>query len=109
MCLRGDRFFFFNFQLKFLQFSKNLPTLKRIWALLTLGQMCTESVLQPFTFDNFQSERPVAWHKLEFPYLHIVTYCDLRTQFESSEISVPISYATSIGAATRKVFSYPLG
>ena len=38
---------------------KNLPPVIRILALPTLGQKCTDSVLQPFTFDNSQSEHPV--------------------------------------------------
>ena len=37
-----------------------LPPLKHILALSTEGQMCTVSVLQPFAFDNFQSEHPVS-------------------------------------------------
>ena len=39
---------------------KNLPPLKRILALPTKGQKCTDSVIQPFTYDNFHWERPVA-------------------------------------------------
>ena len=62
--LRGKRFvyyreFVYNFQLFVYNFSKNLPLLKRILALPTQGQKCNVSVLQPFTFDNFQSEHPV--------------------------------------------------
>ena len=38
---------------------KEVLPLKCILALPTWGQICTVSVLQPFTFDNFQSEQPV--------------------------------------------------
>ena len=40
---------------------RNIPPLKRILDSQTLGEKCTVSVLQPFTFDNFQSEHPVCY------------------------------------------------
>ena len=59
MCLRGGRLFWkiVNKQLKNVnkcpKTQKNLPPLKHILALLTWGQICTDSVLQPFTFGNY--------------------------------------------------------
>ena len=41
------------------KFFKTLLLLKHILALPTLGQICTVSGIQSFTFDNFQSEHPV--------------------------------------------------
>ena len=49
---------FYHFQQFIYNFSKNPTPLKHILALLTKGQICTDSVLQPFTYHNFQSEQP---------------------------------------------------
>ena len=64
MCLRGSSFFLYpkvgwNFQLFVYNFQSKLPSLKHILALPTQGLKCTVSVLQPFSFKNFQSEHPV--------------------------------------------------
>ena len=65
LCLRDSRFFsileilFTIFSCLFPIFSKKLPSLKHILASPTYGQICTVSVLQPFTFKDFQSECPV--------------------------------------------------
>ena len=52
MCLRGDGFFHEivtnNWKQIFVN-QNNLPPLKHILALPTMGQICTVSVLQPFT------------------------------------------------------------
>ena len=65
MSFRGGRFFIFwiltyNFQLFAYAFSKNIPNLKHVLALPTSGFKRTDSVLQQFSFVNFQSECNVA-------------------------------------------------
>ena len=48
-------------------FKKKLLPLKHILAFTTQGLKCTISVLQPFTFDIFQSEHPV-WNLCKKQY-----------------------------------------
>ena len=59
MCLRDITFI--QFSAACLQFFKKSTTSQtRILAFTTEGQKRTVSVLQPFAFDNFQLEHPVA-------------------------------------------------
>ena len=64
------------FQLFVYNFSKKLPPLKHILTLPTQRQKCADSVLHPFTFDNFNRNALFAmlYYLIAFPYYRKIAY-----------------------------------
>ena len=72
---------------KFLEIEKkNLPNIKRILALSSIGQKCTVSQLKPFTLPIFPIEHLVL--KLQFSYLFFFDEINFRMQIFFDTISL---------------------